>query len=91
VRFLGTNLPASSILSVVRQAAPSHVGISATMLFNLAAVRDLIAAIRAEFAGRVRVVVGGAAFRNAPELWRQVAADAYGADLRGVQGAFASI
>jgi methanogenic corrinoid protein MtbC1 len=67
---------------------PSHVGISATMLFNVAAVRQLIAAIRAEFDDRIRVLVGGAAFRTAPGLWRQVAADGYAEDLRSAQSAF---
>jgi methanogenic corrinoid protein MtbC1 len=89
VRFLGTNLPASSILSAVRDASPSHVGISATMLFNVSAVRQLIAAIRAEFGGRITILVGGAAFRTVPELWRQVAADGSASDLRGAQSIFA--
>jgi methanogenic corrinoid protein MtbC1 len=88
VHFLGTNLPPASILGVVRDKAPSHVGISATMLFNVPAVRHLVAAIRAEFADRIRVLVGGAAFRTVPDLWRQVAADAFAADLRGVQALF---
>lgn len=90
VRFLGTNLPAASILSVVREAAPTHIGISATMLFNVGAVRDLIAAVRAEFADRVRIVVGGAAFRAVPDLWQQITADAHATDLRGVQTLFAA-
>jgi methanogenic corrinoid protein MtbC1 len=88
VRFLGTNLPTGSILSVIRDATPSHVGISATMLFNIGAVRQLIHAVRAEFADRVAVVVGGAAFRMNPDLWRQVSADAYAADLRAIDAAF---
>ena len=84
VRFLGTNLPASSILSSIRDETPSYVGISATLLFNVPAVRELIGAIRTEFSDRVRVVVGGAAFRANPELWRQVSADGFATDLRGV-------
>jgi methanogenic corrinoid protein MtbC1 len=85
VRFLGSNLPSASILGAIRDAAPSHVGISATMLFNVPVVRKLIEAIRAEFADRVRILVGGAAFRTTPGLWKQVAADAYAPDLRGVR------
>jgi methanogenic corrinoid protein MtbC1 len=88
VRFLGTNLPTASILGVIRDAAPSHVGISATMLFNIGAVRQLIHAVRAEFSDRVAIVVGGAAFRTNPDLWRQVSADSYAADLRGIDTAF---
>ena len=89
VRFLGTNLPASAILGVIRESAPSHIGISVTMLFNIGAVRQLIHTIRTEFAERVAIVVGGAAFRTHPDLWRQVAADGYAADLRGLDAAFA--
>ena len=88
VRFLGSNLPAAPILSAIRDAAPSHVGISVTMLFNVPAVRQLIGAIRSEFADRVRILVGGAAFRTTPDLWRQVAADAYAPDLRGAHALF---
>ena len=88
VRFLGTNLPAGAILSAMRESLPTHVGISATMLFNVAAVRQLIGAIRSEFQDGVRILVGGAAFRTAPGLWRQVAADAYAPDLRSAQSAF---
>ena len=88
VRFLGTNLPAGAVLSAMRESLPTHVGISATMLFNVTAVRQLIAAIRSEFQDRVRILVGGAAFRTAPGLWRQVAADAYASDLRSAQSVF---
>ena len=88
VRFLGTNLPTGSILGVIRDAAPSHVGISATMLFNIGAVRQLIDAVRAECSDRVAIVVGGAAFRTNPDLWRHVSADSYAADLRGIDAAF---
>jgi methanogenic corrinoid protein MtbC1 len=89
VRFLGTNLPASSVLSIVRETAASHLGISATMLFNVPAVRQLIRTIRGEFGGRVHIVVGGAAFRARPDLWQHVEADATATDLRGVQALFA--
>jgi methanogenic corrinoid protein MtbC1 len=88
VRFLGTNLPAAAIIGVVRETMPSHVGVSATMLFNVPAVRQLIEAIRAEFGDRMRIVVGGAAFRTAPDLWRQIEADGFAADLRGAQALF---
>lgn len=88
VRFLGTNLPTGSILGVIRDAAPSHVGISATMLFNIGAVRQLIGAVRAEFSDRVAIVVGGAAFRTNSDLWRHLSADSYAADLRGIDAAF---
>ena len=52
-------------------------------------VRRIVNAARAAGCARVTVVVGGAAFRAVPNLWRQVAADAFAADLRGVQTLFA--
>lgn len=89
VRFLGSNLPVASILGVVRDLSPSHLAVSATMLFNIAAVRQLIVAVRAEFADRIRIVVGGAVFRTNPDLWSQLSADGYAPDLRGIESAFA--
>jgi MerR family transcriptional regulator, light-induced transcriptional regulator len=88
VRFLGTNLPATSILGVIRDLAPSHLAVSATMLFNIGAVRQLILSVRSEFGDRVKIVVGGAAFRTNRELWRQLAADGYAPDLRDVESTF---
>ncbi len=88
VHFLGSNVPPASVMGLIKDQRPSHVGISTTMLFNLAAVRHLIGAIRAELREGVRVVVGGAAFRHKPDLWRELEADGYAADLRGVQAVF---
>jgi methanogenic corrinoid protein MtbC1 len=81
VRFLGTNLPQAGILRVIEEQRPDVVGISATMLFNLPRVRDLIEAVRAQPGPRPRIIVGGAAFRTAAGAWREVGADACGRDL----------
>jgi methanogenic corrinoid protein MtbC1 len=89
VRFLGTNLPLTGILEVVRDTAPTHLGISVTMLFNVPAVRRLIAAVRSELAQRLTILVGGGAFRSHPELWRQVAADGFAPDLRALEALLA--
>lgn len=88
VRYLGTNLPHASILRVIEEQRPDAVGISTTMLFNLPKVQDLIASIRA-LAGPQprRIVVGGAAFRAAPEAFREIGADACGLDLEQAIGA----
>lgn len=85
VRFLGTHLPAVSILSAIRETKPTHVGISATILFNVGTVRQLIQRIRDEYGDRLTILVGGAAFRTTPDLWREVSADAFASDLRDVE------
>lgn len=82
VHFLGTSLPHQAILDAIRERQPSCVGISATMLFNVRAVRRLVDAIRMEWGTTKRVVVGGSAFRHVPGLWREIGADGYAADLR---------
>lgn len=82
VHFLGTNLPHTAILDAIRERQPDCVAISATMLFNLPAVRRLIEGIRSEWGSTRRIVVGGAAFRHAPRLWQEIGADAYGRHLR---------
>jgi MerR family transcriptional regulator, light-induced transcriptional regulator len=82
VHFIGTNLPHASILDAIRERQPNCVGISATMLFNLPAVRRLIEGVRSEWGSTKRIVVGGGAFRHAPDLWREIGADGYGRHLR---------
>ncbi|HYH45749.1 MAG TPA: cobalamin-dependent protein [Thermoanaerobaculia bacterium] len=86
VRFLGTNLPQAGILRVIEEQRPDVVGISATMLFNLPRVRELIESIRALPIPQPRIVVGGAAFRTAADAWREVGADACGHDLEQAVG-----
>lgn len=77
--FLGANTPISGTLQQVAERAPDVLAISATMPFHLQAVADLIAAARA--AGNPpRILVGGAAFSSAPDLWEDIGADGYARD-----------
>jgi methanogenic corrinoid protein MtbC1 len=89
VRLLGTNLPVTSILSTIREWQPTHVGISVTMIFNVGVVRRLIAAIRQEFGDRIKILVGGGAFRAEPGLWQNVGSDGFAPDLRAVEAMLA--
>lgn len=82
VRFLGTQLPHTGILEAVEDHRPRLVGISATVLFNLSAVADLIPDIRRASGPDTFVVVGGGAFRTSPEAWKNIGADGYAGDLR---------
>lgn len=83
VRFLGTQLPHSGILEAIEEHQPRLVGISATLLFNLPAVADLVADVRRVSGPDTFVMVGGAGFRTSPELWREMGADGSARDLRG--------
>jgi MerR family transcriptional regulator, light-induced transcriptional regulator len=82
VRFLGTQLPHADILDSIHQHEPRLVGISTTMLFNLPRVSNLVEGVRKQFGSEVHVVVGGGAYRNSPNMWREIGADGYGHDLR---------
>jgi MerR family transcriptional regulator, light-induced transcriptional regulator len=82
VRFLGTNAPAAGVLQAVEEHRADVLGISATMLFNLPSVRRLIADVRALPGRKLRVILGGSAFRAAPDLYRELGAAGVALDVR---------
>ena len=83
VRFLGTAMPAAGVIDVVREERPMVLGISATMLFSADRVGRLIETVRGELGDDApAILVGGGAFRHAPDLWRELGADGTAADAR---------
>ena len=83
VRFLGTNMPHEGILRAVKEQGSDVLGISTTMLFNIPQVADLITRVRDDMKEQApRILVGGGAFRQAPDLWREIGADHFGLDLK---------
>jgi len=81
VRFLGANTPRAGVLQALDEHDASVLGISVTMLFNIAMARELVREARVRRPA-LTVIVGGAAFRAAPDLWREVGADARADDVR---------
>ena len=76
--YLGANVPISSAVQMLRTRKPDILAASATIPLHVAAVQDLIAAVRtAPELNGMRIIVGGYAFRT-PELRRAVEADAFG-------------
>lgn len=83
VRFLGTDLPHSSILSAVEEISAGVLCISTTIVANLPAVSALLQFVRAELQGRApKVFLGGGAYRLAPQFAKEVGAEAAFTDLR---------
>lgn len=83
VRFLGTNLPHSGIVDLVEEHGADLLCVSTTMVFNIRQTRQLIRDVRQKFAVSCpHILVGGAAFRFSPELFREVEADAMALDAR---------
>ena len=83
VRFLGSNTPADTVVAAALDHEADIVGISATMLFNLPKVGELIEKLRRASQGRdIRIIVGGAALRGAPEFYNDIGAHACALDLQ---------
>ncbi len=83
VRFLGTNLPHSSILATIEEISADVLCISTTILANLPSVMELIQAVRGKMKERTpEIVLGGAAYRLAAQFAGDVGAKAAVTDLR---------
>lgn len=69
VRFLGSNLPHSAVLSAVEEVSANVLCISTTLVANLPSATQLIDGVRAKFGDRApRIVLGGAAYRLTPRF-----------------------
>ena len=80
VGFLGTNSPHSGIVDAVLAQGSDLLCISATMLFNVPGVVSLIRELHAR-SPKLRILIGGAAFRARPDLWAEIGADGFAPDL----------
>ena len=85
VEFLGTDAPHSGIVDAVRAQNSDLLCISATMLFNVPQVVRLIRELRGLYPS-LRMLIGGSAFRARPELWGEIGADGFAADLNSAVG-----
>ena len=72
--YLGANVPTAGIVDVLRDNHSDILAVSASMTFHIPAVREVIAAVRLA-SPETRILVGGYAFRIAPNLWCDVGAD----------------
>jgi MerR family transcriptional regulator, light-induced transcriptional regulator len=83
VRFLGTNLPHSAILSTVEESVADVLCISTTIVANLPSVADLVGSIRAKLGERApKIVLGGRAYGMASQFAGEIGAIGGITDLR---------
>jgi methanogenic corrinoid protein MtbC1 len=83
VRFLGTNLPHSSVLSTVKEISADVLCISTTLVANLPSVVELVRAVRSKLGERApKIVLGGAAYRLAPQFASEIGTTEAVIDLR---------
>jgi methanogenic corrinoid protein MtbC1 len=77
--YLGANTPADTVVHALEEHRADVLSVSATMVFHVDAVTELIERVRESDVGQqVKVLVGGYPFNVAAGLWRRVGADAYG-------------
>lgn len=83
--YLGANTPIAAILGAIEEQHADALAISATMSYHVAAVEEVVRAVRSERGDRSpRILVGGYPFRVDQELWRRVGADGFAADASQV-------
>jgi MerR family transcriptional regulator, light-induced transcriptional regulator len=82
--YLGANVPTQSILQTLAERRADVLAASATITTHVSVLADLIRSIRDSEACRgVKILVGGYPFNVAPDLWRQIGADACAHDALG--------
>ena len=83
VRFLGTNLPHASVLAAIEEISADMLCISTTMVASLPSVADLVRTVRGKMnKSAPRVVLGGAAYRVAPQFAQDIGPAEAVTDLR---------
>jgi MerR family transcriptional regulator, light-induced transcriptional regulator len=79
---LGASVPAGEIAGGLQYFDGDLLVLSAALSVQLPKIDEAIAAVRRLEGRTVRVMVGGLAFSDAPELWRKLGADGYAPDAR---------
>lgn len=79
--FLGADVPVTSVIDTLIQHDAHVLAISATLGANLWTLSDMIATVRTDPAcAKLKVLVGGSAFKADPSLWQTIGADGWAND-----------
>lgn len=76
--FLGGDVPMQDLPASLTFFDADLLVLAATLSTQLPRIRYTISAVRDRADRDVKILVGGAAFDEAPEIWRKVGADGYG-------------
>lgn len=77
VIFVGSDVPLMEIPSTLTFFAADLLMLGATLATHVARVEQAVQSIRNRCERPVKVLVGGSAFDEAPELWQKIGADGY--------------
>jgi methanogenic corrinoid protein MtbC1 len=84
--YLGANTPPDEVAESARSHEADLVALSVTLDRHLPALRDALDALQPLRQEGLKVLVGGAPFREDPDLWVEVGADGSGSDAREAIG-----
>ena len=73
--FVGSNTPRDEILRAVQILSFDLLALSVTNYYNLVAAKKMIDLIRKKTSKPIRIILGGQAFKNNPELCEKINAD----------------
>ena len=80
--YLGASVPPSAAVQLCADHKADVLLVSATLPPHIASVAEVVRQFKARRElDAAKVIVGGRAFRTAPELWRRIGADGYGASV----------
>jgi len=80
--YLGANVPLRDLIRMLEERGAGLLALSATMTFHINDLRQTIETVRKTFEGKLKIVVGGYAFRRVENLWREIGADGFARDAR---------
>ncbi len=75
--FLGADVPMEDLPGMINYFQADLLLLGATLSTQLPRVKKTIAAIRVRSERPAKIIVGGAAFDEVPDLWKQIGADGY--------------
>lgn len=73
--FIGSNTPRDQILSAVQILGLDLLALSVTNYYNLVAAKKMVDLIQKNVNKPIRIILGGQAFKNNPELCKEINAD----------------
>jgi MerR family transcriptional regulator, light-induced transcriptional regulator len=82
VRFLGADVPIRDILDAVERYRADIVAVSATMSYNLPALRETVEALQDRFGEELLIAAGGQALQYSPEIVEELGISLFANDAR---------
>lgn len=88
VVYLGSSVPAISLIKAIEAEEPDLVAISVTLPYHIEAAKHTIAAIKNYFRQKSpNIIIGGAAFANCRNVCEETGANYYGINLEDIKAA----